>query len=97
MKKYRTSKYNINIEELDVIRETASLVHIRISYGNGRTSERRDSKITTSSRVHDSWEDAKIFLLTITESEVNNLRVLLAKKIAELEAIDKLTNTDETP
>jgi len=67
MVKYRTEDnfYGELIEPVEVERETASSVWI-----NGR----RNAKITDWRCYHDTWGEAKAYLLKLAESKLNSAR-----------------------
>lgn len=81
MIKYKTSNYGVEIERVEVIRETAQCVFVVAS---GR--ERRESKSSEWSKYHDTWQQAKDFLV-----ERETVRVEAARRILEL-AKGKLGN-----
>ena len=92
MKKYRNGGYGRNpIEEIEIERETATSVWIKVSNGK----DRRNSKKTEWHNYFDTWEEAKDFLLKNAERKVERFNVLLSKAEKELASIKALERTSE--
>ena len=66
MKKYRTGKWNILIEEIEMIRESESTIWFKDSKG----IEDRCLKMSGSYQVWDSFQDAKDYLLKIQNDAI---------------------------
>ena len=72
MKKFKTSKYGTEIEPVEVVRETDAFVIFPPYRPGGK--ERRTAKCTDYERYHDTWEDARAFLLSRAEQDVQSAR-----------------------
>ncbi|MFK3738987.1 hypothetical protein [Massilia sp. TN1-12] len=68
--KYKTTENSSSIQEVDVIRETASFVYLP-RFGGG---ERREAKQSSWDYYHDSWEEAHAYLMKLAESHVKAAR-----------------------
>lgn len=68
--KYRTRTYSSAIEEVEIVRETESSVFIARNSG----PERRNAKVTTYDRYHDTWADAHAYLMVRAEFAVKHAR-----------------------
>lgn len=75
MIKYRT-RFD-KIEAIEVLRETEHQVVLPPSNPRGR--ECRESKRTDWSNWHDTWEDARAFLMGNAQREVDRARMALER------------------
>lgn len=66
MKKYRTGKRNVLIEEIEMIRESDS----NIWFKDSRGIEDRCLKMSGNYQVWDSFQDAKDYLLKIQNNAI---------------------------
>lgn len=66
MKKYRTGKWNILIEVIEMTRESDSTIWFKDSSGN----EDRCLKMSGSYQVWDSFQEAKNYLLDIQKKAI---------------------------
>lgn len=84
--KFKTRTYSINIEPVEVEKETEHFVYIpTVSHSNKKPSpSRREGKISEYSSYHDSWEDAHNFLMKRATDKVTSARVDLARANGEL-------------
>ena len=85
MKKYRTW-YDLKIEEIEVIRETAKYVVIAA----GRRGERRDAKRSDHTNYFDTWEEARQFLAETARREIADLEEKLVATKKELDVIEAM-------
>lgn len=80
MIKYRTGGYGNNlIEAVEVVKETEKQVVIETKLTNhttGKTSiqETRENKINNYSAIHDTWDEAKAYLLEKADKKVQSCR-----------------------
>ncbi len=86
MKKYKTTSWSDNIEEVEIIRETDNSV-FRVEY-EGR--EKRSLKTTSYNIYHNTWSAAHGHLVDKTQKEINSLRSRLARKEKELERLAEM-------
>ena len=85
MKKYRTW-YDIKIEEIEVIRETAKYVIMAA----GLRGERRDAKRSDHMNYFDTWEEARQFLAETARKRITELEEKLVATKKELDAIEAM-------
>ena len=69
MIRYKVSKYRIDIEPLEVVRETEKSVYIQ--QGRGLS---RQAKETAYDQWFTTWQDAYNFLVKRTESKIEYLK-----------------------
>lgn len=78
MIKYRT--IGQSIAEVEVLRETATSVFLRDEgFLANASGERREAKRSTYTNYHDSWLEAKQFLLNKAENELITARRALQR------------------
>lgn len=76
MKKYRTGRYCCDalIEEIEVIKETATQIVVSYSHidknGNTETRVVRECKNSGGQRIHETYEDAKKYLIKDAETGI---------------------------
>ena len=87
MKKYLTS-FSLHIKEMEIIRETKHMVF----YTNRLGQEQGGKKQTEYSNYHDSWQDAKDFLLRKYTNKKARAEINLSTADSELERVKSLTN-----
>ncbi len=75
MKRYMTTRWNTEIEEKDVIRETDAFV---ILPDEGRRKERREAKRSYYHLYHETWDLAHTYLL-------QRAKIRIAQSQSELE------------
>ena len=72
--KYKTGCGADKIEQVEVLRETNVSVFLPVNArslaGAKGVDERRDAKRSTYAQYHDTWEDAKAYLMAKAEGEV---------------------------
>lgn len=81
MIKYKTGGYKEDIEAVEIERETESSVWIGV---------RRHGKSTNWYKYHDTWEEARTYLLTMVTHRVRNCQSSLDSAKAELSRISKI-------
>lgn len=79
MIKYKTSNYGVEIERVEVVRESAQCVWINVGH-----RERRESKSSEWATYHDTWQHAKDFLVKRETGRVEAARASLERAIAKL-------------
>lgn len=84
MKRYQTTRWDIKIEEIEVIRETESFMIVPTE---GRRKERREAKHSEYHLYHETWEAAHTYLLQRAEERVGQARNVLEHRINELRII----------
>ena len=87
MEKYLTS-FSLHIKEVDINRETKHMVF----YNNHQGVEIGSKKQTDYSNYHDTWQDAKDFLLRKYTNRKARAEITLATADSELERVKSLTN-----
>lgn len=87
MKKYITGRYNVLIEEVELIRET----EVTIWYINSKGTEQNCRKIATYSQVHDSFEEAKQYLLQKENEHMEKLNNWLKSSVERINKICALS------
>lgn len=88
MKKYQTGHYDIDIKEIEVIRETEAFIILPEQYG--RRKERRESKKSNYHLYHDTWEAAHAYLLERTKDKIAQVQDLLEKEKKDLRIIENM-------
>ncbi len=86
MKKYQTSHWNIEIKEVEVVRETDNFIILSWQYGIKK--ERREAKHSEYHLYHDTWEAAHAYLLHRAEERVDQSKNELERWINELRIIE---------
>tara|TARA_R110000787_G_C13282438_1_gene432682 strand:- start:58 stop:327 length:270 start_codon:yes stop_codon:yes gene_type:complete len=86
MKKYLTS-FSLHIKEVEISRETKHMVF----QVNIRGGEVGSKKATEYSNYHDTWQDAKDFLVRKYTNKKARAEINLADAISELERVKSLT------
>jgi hypothetical protein len=81
MKKYRTKSYSDMIESIEVERETKDSVWV-----NGR----RNAKITSYDRYHESFEMARQWLIERHEGDISAARAKIHRAESALGSIRKM-------
>jgi len=82
MEKYRTGGWGKNlIEQVEVEKETEASVWIK---------GRRNAKRTEYYNYFDTWDEAKLYLLTVAEAKVAAIRLNLERANGELGNINGL-------
>ena len=95
MIKYRTC--NDKIEAQEVIRETAKMVVLAIkSVRSSGAQERMESKRSTWCNWHDTWDDAKAFLLADAQGAVDAARSSLEQSKSRLGNIKGMVQPPRT-
>ena len=97
MKKYKTESYSSKITEVEFVRETGSFITVREIDWDKKTRERREKKISSYSKYHDTWLDAKQFLLERHRNEIQRLGARIQAERSELEKIDSMKQPKEEP
>ena len=92
MIKYKTGGYGNEIEEIEIVRETAHFIFITITDWQGRKTVEKTSKSSTYERYHDTWKQARDYLYA--QAELNRDRLLerlkdVEAKIKEIEALEE--------
>lgn len=87
MIKYRTGGYLKKIEVIEIVKETAK----QVTFKTERGGERREAKRSEWKNWHDSFEEAKQFLLTKAENDLQALQQRVEDYKVELEKIKALT------
>ena len=87
MKKYLTS-FSLHIKEVEISRETKHMVFQVNIYGGGEVGNK---KVTEYSNYHDTWQDAKDFLVRKYTNKKARAEINLADAISELERVKSLT------
>ena len=88
--KWRTGGWNIEIERVECVKETAQCVWIESRWGTQKGKTRRESKVSEWARFHDSWDAAKQYLLSREQRNIeqakNNMKIAedRLQKILEL-------------
>ncbi len=85
MKRYQTTRWDIKIEEIEVLRETDNFVIVPTE---GRRKERREAKKSEFHLYHETWEAAHTYLLQRAEERVDQARNVLERQIEELRIIE---------
>lgn len=93
--KYRTTKYYIEIKRREITRETKSNIFYMGIYFN-KPKEFRELKRTDHHCWHDTFDDAKKFLIKRTEDKINNLSQQIKFLSEELSKIKEMTNEKAT-
>lgn len=88
MKKYITGRYDILIEEVDLIRET----DVTIWYVDSKDRKQNCRKKSTYSQVWDSFEEAKDYLLKKENDHFEKLSKWLKDSGDRIEKITNLSN-----
>ena len=86
IKKYRTSSYSTDIDEVEVIRETDKCVFLE----GWRKKEQREQKHSGFAIYHDTWDAAYLYLLSRCETQVRNAEADLERAKDRLEGLRKL-------
>ena len=87
MKRYHTTRWSIEIEEIEVLRETNSFM---ILSQEGRRKERREAKKTDYHLYHETWKAAHTYLLQRAEGRVDQGRNDLERWINDLKIIENM-------
>ena len=87
MKRYRTTRWSIEIEEIEVLRETDNFV---ILPQEGRRKERREAKKSDYHLYHETWTIAHAYLLQRAEGRVDQGRNDLERRINDLRIIENM-------
>ena len=78
--KFRTSYSANNIEQVQVIRETAACVYVKSEgWQKGGKSERREAKHGEFAQYHDTWQAAHEYLVQKAEAKVASARLQLER------------------
>ena len=86
MKMYRVGYVGHGIEELEVIRETASCVF----FASGRNAE-RETREAKPDRWFSTWDDAHAFILKTANDRVASTLEKLGRDIADVKKIKSMT------
>ena len=87
MKRYEINRWDVEIKEVEVLRETAKFL---ILSSGGRKGERREAKESYFSLYHATWEAAHKYLLQRTKKEVEWAKDNLEIKINTLEIVENM-------
>ena len=92
VKKFYVSKYREEIQEREVFRETDSSVWVKSVWAKNGYSQKlhRRSKVTTTDRYCDSWEEAHAYLLDRAEKQVSYYKGQLQKARSSLGQIKSM-------
>ena len=85
--KFRTGN-NLHIEALEIIRDMPRQIH----YIDGKGVSRREAKFSNHQNWHETFDDAKRFLIYKIETEASELRRNLEITEHNLLAIQNFTN-----
>ena len=78
--KFRTTGTAGSIDPVELLRETAAFVYVaNKSNIAGAKAERREAKVSSYDRYHDTWAAAHRYLLAKAEGEVRAARTELAR------------------
>ena len=87
MKRYEINRWDVEIKEVEVLRETANFL---ILPSGGRKGERREAKESYYSLYHATWEAAHECLLQRTKKEVEWAKDNLEIKINNLKIVENM-------
>lgn len=90
MKKYKVG-IEIKIEEVEILRETNHMVF----YHNSRGREVADKKRTRTTNYFDTWQQAKIFLISSLEVKKAAAESCVLELNAKIEKAKLLISGDE--
>ncbi len=85
MKKYKTTSWSDNIEEVEIIRETDKSV-----FNMGWRGEERSAKSSEYCIYHNTWSAAHGYLVGRTQTKINGFRSRLEKEEEELEKLAEM-------
>lgn len=88
MLKYRTYRYDTEIEAVEVLRETAQCVYLPTT--RSKRTEQREAKVSDFHIYHDSWEVAHAHLLERSEAAVTRLQRSLEVAIDALSRVNAM-------
>jgi hypothetical protein len=89
--KWRASG-NIYIQRVEIERETAALVWVLTDYDGKRMSRaRRERKITTYHSCHDTWQEARDFLLKKAQQRLEACNRSVKQAMHHVDLFNRLT------
>lgn len=97
MIKWRTGGYGKNlIERVEIEKETKKTVWVRSTwYGGTKTEVRQERKDTGYHQYHDTWDDAKAYLMEQANADKANARRKLDMAISHIDLVSKLTKPED--
>lgn len=82
--KYKTTRYGIDIDPVEIIRETAACVFVHDKYTKRERKEHKTSEFHT---YHDTWDAAHRHLLEVTGIRISNAKSDLGYLEGQLDRI----------
>lgn len=90
MKRYKTTRWYIEIEEIEVIRETDNFIIFADENRYNRKKEQRAAKRSEFHLYHETWEAAHAYLLERAKNRIDQSQSELNKFIGELKIIESM-------
>ena len=87
MKRYQTTRWSTEIEEIEIIRETDDFVILPCE---GRRKERREAKKSDYHLYHETWDAAHIYLLQRAKDRIAQLQWALEARMNDLKIIENM-------